>query len=203
MAVVRLPEYGAAVEVTRALRAGGIVVLEFTLTGQGALEAISRSRADSGAGASGPEYWAVGAGTVLTGAEARDVIAAGAQFVVTPVVAPDVIEVCKAAGVPCLCGAQTATEALAAHTNGAEFVKVFPARLGGPSYIRDLLGPLPFLKIVPTGGIEASNARAYLDAGAVAVGSGSSLIPKTAVAAGDWGEITTRARELVQAVQTP
>jgi 2-dehydro-3-deoxyphosphogluconate aldolase/(4S)-4-hydroxy-2-oxoglutarate aldolase len=197
VAVVRLPEYGAAVEVTRALRAGGIVVLEFTLTGQGALDAISRSRADSGAGAS------VGAGTVLTGAEARDVIAAGAQFVVTPVVAPEVIEVCIAAGVPCLCGAQTATEALAAHTNGAEFVKVFPARLGGPAFIRDLLGPLPFLKIVPTGGIEASNARAYLDAGAVAVGSGSSLIPKAAVAAGDWGEITTRARELVQAVQTP
>ena len=195
MAVVRLPEYGAAVEVMRALNAGGIAVLEFTLTGQGALDAIRRCRVESGPGVS------VGAGTVLTGAEARDVIAAGAQFVVTPVVAPDVIEACQAAGVPCICGAQTATEALTAHTHGSEFVKVFPARLGGPTFIRDLLGPLPFLKIVPTGGIEASNARAYLDAGAVAVGSGSSLIPKAAVAAGDWAEITARARALVAAVQ--
>jgi len=195
VAVVRLPEYGAAVEVMRALNAGGVAVLEFTLTGQGALDAIRRCRAESG-----PEI-SVGAGTVLTGAEARDVIAAGAQFVVTPVVAPDVIEACQAAGVPCICGAQTATEALTAHTHGAEFVKVFPARLGGPAFIRDLLGPLPFLKIVPTGGIEASNARAYLEAGAVAVGSGSSLIPKAAVAAGDWGEITARARALVEAVQ--
>ena len=85
--------------------------------------------------------------------------------------------------------------------NRAAAVQVFPARLGGPAFIRDLLGPLPFLKIVPTGGIEADNARAYLDAGAVAVGSGSSLIPKAAVAAGDWGEITRWARALVEAVQ--
>jgi 2-dehydro-3-deoxyphosphogluconate aldolase/(4S)-4-hydroxy-2-oxoglutarate aldolase len=200
VAVVRLPDYGAAVEVAQALAAGGIAALEFTLTGQGALDAIARARAASEAAGYSGAAASVGAGTVLTGAQARDVVAAGAQFVVTPVVAPEVIAACAAAGVPCLCGAQTATEALAAHNAGAEFVKIFPARLGGPAFIRDLLGPLPFLKLVPTGGIEAGNARAYLEAGAVAVGSGSSLIPIAAVAAGDWDEITRRARALVQAV---
>jgi 2-dehydro-3-deoxyphosphogluconate aldolase/(4S)-4-hydroxy-2-oxoglutarate aldolase len=95
----------------------------------------------------------------------------------------------------------TPTEALTAHEAGADMVKLFPARFGGPQYLRDILAPLPFLKIVPTGGVGAENARAYIDAGAVAVGIGGSLITAKDVAAENWDRITASARAVVDAVK--
>jgi 2-dehydro-3-deoxyphosphogluconate aldolase/(4S)-4-hydroxy-2-oxoglutarate aldolase len=194
VAIIRLEQYDRAVEIARALLEGGISVLEFTLTGAGAHEAISATRAALG------DAIHVGVGSVTEPTAAREAISAGAQFVVTPVLRPLVIEACRALSTPILCGALTPTELLTAHEAGADMVKFFPARLGGPAYLRDVLAPLPQLRLVPTGGISAENARAYLDAGAVAVGMGGNLVPAQAVAQGDWARITAAARECATAV---
>ncbi len=194
IAIVRLPEYSRAIEVARALLAGGISVLEFTLTGQGAAEAIERTRAALGAQA------LVGAGTVLQTSEVAQVAAAGAQFVVTPVLKLSVIEACHAHNLPILCGALTPSEIQSAYEAGAAMVKVFPARQMGPQYIRDILAPLPHVRLVPTGGIHAGNLHDYLAAGAAAVGLGGNLVSEAAVSAGDWEQITRQARACVDAV---
>lgn len=195
IAIVRLKDYNQALEVARALMAGGISVIEFTLTGRGAIEAIARTRAELGSNV------LVGAGTVLTRNQVAEVATAGAQFVVTPVLSLPVIEASHAHNVPVICGALTPSEIQTAHEAGAEMVKVFPARQVGPHYLRDILAPLPHLRLVPTGGIDAHNAADYLKAGAVAVGIGGSLVAEQAVAAGDWGRITQQARLCVNAVQ--
>ena len=195
VAIVRLERYDRAVEIARALLDGGISVVEFTLTGAGAYDAIAATRAALGDAAH------IGVGTVLNVDAAEAAIGAGAQFVVTPTMSPAVIRACVARGTPILSGALTPTEALAAHEAGADMVKLFPARFGGPQYLRDILAPLPFLRIVPTGGVGAENARAYLDAGAVAVGIGGSLISAQAVAQSDWPKIAAGARAVVEAVR--
>jgi len=195
VAIVRLERYDRAVEITRALLAGGISVVEFTLTGAGAYAAIAATRAAL------DDQVQVGVGTVLNVDAATASIDAGAQFVVTPTTSAAVIRACVARGTPILSGALTPTEALTAHEAGASMVKLFPARFGGPQYLRDILAPLPFLQIVPTGGVGAENARAYIDAGAVAVGIGGSLITAQAVAQADWGRITAGARAVVEAVK--
>jgi len=195
VAIVRLERYDQAVEVARALLAGGISAIEFTLTGAGAHEAIAATRRAVG------DAGQIGVGTVLAPDAAEAAIAAGAQFVVTPAMRPNVIATCRALGTPILCGALTPTEALAAHEAGADMVKIFPARLGGPQYIRDILAPLPQLRLVPTGGVSAENARAFIDAGAAAVGIGGNLIAAQAVAQRDWARITAGARACVEAVK--
>ncbi len=193
LAVIRLDRYDRAVETAQALLRGGIPALEFSLTGAGAYEAIAAARA-----ALGDEGF-VGVGTVLQLDDVRRAVDVGAQFVVTPVMRTGIIDVCKANGVPVICGAFTPTEAVAAHEAGAELVKIFPARALGPQYIRDLLSPLPMLRLVPTGGIGPDNLRAYLDAGAAAVALGSELLPGEAVAREDWARITALARACVAA----
>jgi 2-dehydro-3-deoxyphosphogluconate aldolase/(4S)-4-hydroxy-2-oxoglutarate aldolase len=195
MAIVRLEYYDRALEVAQALLAGGIPVIEFTLTGRGAAEAIATTRAALG------DRALVGAGTVLHPGAVADVVSAGAQFVVTPVLRHTVIEACLARNVPIICGAFSPSEILEADEAGAAMVKVFPAREMGPQYVRDILAPLPHLRLVPTGGINLQNAGAYLQAGAVAVGIGGNLISEQAVAAGDWMQITRQAQEYVQAIQ--
>jgi len=194
VAIVRLERYDCAVDLGRALLAGGITALEFTLTGAGAHAAIAACREALGEAAQ------VGVGSVLAPGDATAAIDAGAQFVVTPTLRPAVIAACRERGTPILCGAFTPSEALDAHEAGADMVKIFPARLSGPQYIRDILAPLPFLKLVPTGGVGPENARAYLDAGAAAVGIGGNLVSAAAVAAGDWEKITAVARACVEAV---
>jgi 2-dehydro-3-deoxyphosphogluconate aldolase/(4S)-4-hydroxy-2-oxoglutarate aldolase len=194
VAIVRLERYDRAVEVARALLAGGISAIEFTLTGQGANQAVTACREALGDAAQ------IGVGTVLRPADAQSAIDAGAQFVVTPALRPLVIEACRARGVPILCGALTPSEALTAHEAGAEMVKIFPARAFGPAYVKDLLAPLPFLKLVPTGGVGAENARAFLAAGAAAVGIGGNLVAADAVAREDWERISATARACVKSV---
>lgn len=195
IAVVRLDDYARAVEVAQALVAGGVSVLEFTLTGAGALDAITATRRALG------EAACVGVGTVLEAEEAEAAILAGAQFAVTPAVRPAVIAVCVRQAIPIACGGFTATELLTAHEAGAELVKLFPAQLGGPRYLKDILAPLPFLKIVPTGGVSPDNARDYLAAGAVAVGIGGNLVSNKLVAAGAFDQITLGAQKCVAATR--
>jgi 2-dehydro-3-deoxyphosphogluconate aldolase/(4S)-4-hydroxy-2-oxoglutarate aldolase len=194
VAIIRLEEYGKAVEVAHALVAGGISALEFTLTGRGAIEAVSATRASLGSAA------CVGIGSVLHPDQAVAAIEAGAEFVVTPAVRSQVIAACVNRDVLVLSGGLTPTELLEAHEAGSRLVKLFPARQGGPTYMKDVLAPLPFLKLVPTGGVGPENARAYMDAGAAAVGIGGNLVPAAAVAANDFARITDAARACVAAV---
>jgi len=196
VAVVRLDDYDRAVDVARALVAGGITVLEFTLTGRGAFKAITATRQALG------DTACVGVGTVLKTEDVEAAIDAGAQFAVTPAVRRQVIATCLRRQTLILCGGFSPTELLEAYEAGAELVKVFPAEAGGPKFIKAVLAPMPFLKLVPTGGVSPENAREYLAAGAVAVGIGGNLVSNKLVAAGAFDQITTTAQACVAAVHT-
>ncbi|HQQ69060.1 MAG TPA: bifunctional 4-hydroxy-2-oxoglutarate aldolase/2-dehydro-3-deoxy-phosphogluconate aldolase [Alicycliphilus sp.] len=197
VAIVRLPAIDDAIALSRALLDGGVRVFEFTLTTPGATEAIAQVAHRLPEVAAGEA--AVGVGSVLSPEDAHSAIDAGASFVVSPVFKPDVVDVCALRETPIFPGAYTPTEIEAAWTAGAAAVKVFPSRGLGPGYIKDLREPMPFLKLMPTGGIDASNIAAYLNAGAVAVGVGSALVDRDIVARRDWAALTARARALVAA----
>jgi 2-dehydro-3-deoxyphosphogluconate aldolase / (4S)-4-hydroxy-2-oxoglutarate aldolase len=144
---------------------------------------------------------AVGAGTVLDRATLEEAAGRGAAFVVTPVVDEELIAACGELGLPSLPGAATATEVWRAHRAGAAAVKVFPAeQLGGPAYLRALRAPLGGIELVPTGGVDAADARAYLDAGAVALGVGSSVFDPAAMRDGDAAAIGRAAAAFVEAL---
>ena len=194
IAVVRLDDLSKAVPLTEALVAGGVRAVEFTFTNPAAGEAIAAASAALGSRA------LIGAGSVLDAETARVAILAGARFVVTPTVSLATIELCNRYGVATTIGALTPTEILTAWQAGATYVKVFPANLGGPRYLRDVLGPLPQLKLIPTGGVDVDNAGEFIRAGAVAVALGSNLVDSRSVAAEDWKTITARAQAIVDAV---
>lgn len=194
--VVRAPSAEMALDACRALVTGGIRVLEVTLTVPGAVDVIKKLRKELGARA------LVGAGTVLTEEAAQDCLSAGAQFVVTPGLNLKVIELCRKSGVSILPGALTPSEVITAWQAGADIVKIFPASaLGGPKYLRALRGPLPDVKLMPTGGVNLGTADAYLAAGAVALGVGSELVDAISLRSGRYDVIEQRAREYVSAVQ--
>ncbi len=197
VAIVRLPAIDDALALTRALMEGGVCVFEFTLTTPGATEAIAEVARQLPEVAAGEA--AVGVGSVLTPEDAHAAIDAGATFVVSPVFKPDVMDVCALRETPIFPGAYTPTEIEAAWTAGAAAVKVFPARNLGPGYIKDVREPMPFLKLMPTGGIDAGNIAAFLKAGAHAVGVGGALVDKEVVARRDWAALTARARALMGA----
>jgi len=195
IAIVRLSTADALDHVADALVAGGISVLEITLTTPGALGAIAAWRARFG-----PDVL-IGAGSVVDAAGARRSLDAGAQLLVSPVVQREVMEEADAAGVPVMPGAMTPTEIHGAHLLGADLVKVFPVRSLGPKYLADVLAPLPYIGLVPTGGVDAENAASFFAAGAVAVAVGGRLLDAASIKAQDWGAVTRRARALVEAVR--
>jgi 2-dehydro-3-deoxyphosphogluconate aldolase / (4S)-4-hydroxy-2-oxoglutarate aldolase len=188
VAVVRAERVADPALLAQTLAAAGIRAIEFTFTIPSVLEAIE---------AAAETEAVVGAGTVLTESQARDAIAAGARFVVSPACVPGLAEPCRTAGVPLFLGALSPTEVYRAVTAGATAVKLFPAALGGPEYLRHLRGPFPNIDFLPSGGIDEQNASAFLDAGALAVYAGSSLAPPELVAAGEHSEIARRARSFV------
>ena len=195
IAIVRLDSAEHFLNVARALKAGGISVIEFTLTTPGALEMLKQVGAHFGADA------LIGAGTVLDPETAQSAFLAGAQFIVTPTFNPATVEMCKRHGKPVAAGALTPTEMLNAWQAGADLVKVFPVHVvGGPEYVRAVLAPLPQLRLVPTGGVNADNAAAYLKAGAVSVAVGGGLADRNVVSRAEWHLITAEARRLVAAV---
>ncbi|MBA3450832.1 MAG: bifunctional 4-hydroxy-2-oxoglutarate aldolase/2-dehydro-3-deoxy-phosphogluconate aldolase [Chloroflexia bacterium] len=194
IAVVRLDDLSKAVPLTEALVAGGVRAVEFTFTNPAAAGAISAARDALG------QHALIGAGSVLDAETARIAILAGAAFVVTPTVSLPTIEICNRYGVATTIGALTPTEILTAWQAGATYVKVFPASLGGPRYLRDVHGPLPQVKLIPTGGVDLDNAGEFIRAGAVALALGGNLVDARSVANEDWDTITTRARALVAAV---
>ncbi|MEV8401533.1 bifunctional 4-hydroxy-2-oxoglutarate aldolase/2-dehydro-3-deoxy-phosphogluconate aldolase [Streptomyces niveus] len=188
VAIVRGDDPDAALRTVLALVDEGIALVEVSLSGRDALDVIARARAALGPGAP------LGAGTVLTAADAHAVHRAGADFVVTPAVCEGVTAA-RELGLPVLAGVMTPTEIVAALRAGACAVKIFPAaQAGGPAYLRALQGPFPDVPFVPVGGVDAAAARAYLDAGALAVGIGSPLVGDAASAKNGAGVDALRAR---------
>jgi len=196
IAVVRLPRAADLHRVAEALAAGGVRGIELTLTTPGALEAIRELGGPGGLGA----RCVIGAGTVLGPDAARQVMDAGARFVVSPVFAPDVVAACRERDVVVMPGAFTPTEILRAWDAGADVVKVFPSSILGPRYFRDVLAPLPHVRLTPTGGVTLENVGDWIEAGAAAVGVGGALVDPVLVAAGDWEALTARARDYVERV---
>jgi 2-dehydro-3-deoxyphosphogluconate aldolase/(4S)-4-hydroxy-2-oxoglutarate aldolase len=193
--VIRAPSPELALLASEAILAGGISVFEITMTVPDA-PAVIRALRTRLAGRA-----LIGAGTVLDAADARACIEAGAEFIVSPGFDPATIAAAHAAGIAAMPGALTPTEVIAAWKAGADVVKIFPASaLGGASYLKALKGPLPQIKLMPTGGVNLSTAKDFLAAGAVALGVGSELVDINAVKDGRADVLTERAKEFVAAV---
>lgn len=194
VAVIRLHDAEAGRDVALALADGGVTALEITMTVPNAVDLIAQLAATL------PPQVLIGAGTVLNAATAHAVIAAGAQFVVSPVLRLDVIEACHRDGVAAMPGCFSPTEILTASDAGADIVKVFPATALGPTFFKDVRGPLPHIKLMPTGGVSLENAGDWIRAGACAIGVGSALVDPAAVKARRFSDISVRARQFVAAV---
>src|SRR5262245_47902245 len=171
LGIVRFREDGDIWGTMTALAEGGIELVEVTIDTPGALAGVEHAAA---------EGRTVGVGTVLTGEQVRASAAAGASFVVSPGLAPEVIETAHELGLEAVPGVFTATEIMAAANAGARVMKLFPASSGGPSHLRALRGPFPATALVPTGGIRIDEIQAYLDAGATAIALGSELVGRDA-----------------------
>jgi 2-dehydro-3-deoxyphosphogluconate aldolase / (4S)-4-hydroxy-2-oxoglutarate aldolase len=191
VAVIRTTDGGKLRAIVDALAGGGIRALEVTMTVPRAVDLIREIARTL------PDGFLLGAGTVTNAETARQVIDAGAAFVVGPILRTDVIRACHARDVTAIPGCLSPTEMFAAHECGVDVVKVFPATSLGPQFIKDIRGPLPFLKMMPTGGVTIDNAADWLRAGAVAVGIGSALVDAAAVERGEFAAITANAERLV------
>ena len=195
VAVIRIKEPEKLRAVVDAIAEGGVRALEVTMTVPGAVELIRQLAPTL------PEGFVFGAGTVLDADTAARVIDAGAQFVVSPVFRRSVIEACHARGVPAMPGCFSPTEILDAWDAGADIVKVFPATALGPGFFKDVRGPLPQVKLMPTGGVTLDNAGDWIRAGAVAVGVGTALLDAKAIAAGDYAALRANAERIVANVR--
>jgi 2-dehydro-3-deoxyphosphogluconate aldolase / (4S)-4-hydroxy-2-oxoglutarate aldolase len=195
VAVIRTPRREDVLPVCEALLEGGVTALEITLTVPNAIKAVSETRERFGS------KIVLGAGTVTTGQLCRDAITAGAQFIVSPIMRPELVEISHAAGCPVMLGAYTPTEAQAAYEAGADFIKIFPADRLGATYIKALLAPLSHLRIVPTGGVDLETAPEFIKAGCAALGVGSSLLNPELIRNGDWKGLSRLAKAYVDVVK--
>jgi 2-dehydro-3-deoxyphosphogluconate aldolase/(4S)-4-hydroxy-2-oxoglutarate aldolase len=195
VAVVRLDGPEPMEAVARALLSGGVQIIEVALTTPGGIDLIAALRQRF------PEAM-IGAGTVLRVEEVDACVAAGAAFAVSPVTDPQVVDSARLADLLFSPGAYTPSEIHRAWALGVPIVKVFPAARVGPAYIKDVKAPMPFLRLMPTGGVDDRTAREFLAAGADVLGAGSWLIDKKAIARGDFAAIEERARALVQVVRS-
>ncbi len=187
--IVRLDDLSIAVDLAYALVAGGVHVIEFTLTNPDAVATITTVRDALGDDA------VIGAGSVISVEQVQAVADAGGEFIVSPVTKADVITKCVDLKIPTMPGALTPSEIQLAWELGADVVKVFPINHMNDTYLKDVLAPLPHLRLMPTGRVSLNNMKHYLDAGAFAVGIGSSLIDPTAIANRDWAMMTDIAKQ--------
>lgn len=194
IAIVRFDRSEELVEVARAVRAGGVRAIEFTMTTPNALDIIAQAVREFG------DEVLLGAGTVLDAETARAAILAGAEFIVAPTLNPKVIEVAHRYSKTVIPGAFTPTEILTAWECGADFVKVFPAEFGGPAYIKAVRAPLPQIRLIPVGGVSLETVEDFIRAGCAAVAVGSHLVKKSAIVARNFTELTELARQFVEAV---
>lgn len=195
VAILRFSDPGPLVEVVRALAEGGVTVAEVTFTVPNAVDVIREAKRQLG------DRVLLGAGTVLDPETARAALLAGAEFIVSPSINVEVIRLCRRYDKLVMPGAFTPTEIVTAWEAGADVVKVFPSEVLGPAYLKAIRGPLPQVKLMPTGGIDVTNAADYLKAGAVALGVGGKLVDPKLVAAGDFAKITALAKQYVEIVK--
>jgi 2-dehydro-3-deoxyphosphogluconate aldolase/(4S)-4-hydroxy-2-oxoglutarate aldolase len=195
--VVRAATGEDAARAVEAVCAGGISVVEITMTVPNAPAVVRQVVKERGSTA------LIGAGTVITAEQAEQCIDAGAQFLVSPGLSTAVLSVAKRHSILAIPGALTPTELMFAHENGAKIVKIFPCgSVGGAKYLKSLKGPFPNATLIPTGGVNASNAAEYIAAGAFALGIGGELVDAAALRSGNLAQITQAASELVKALQS-
>ena len=195
VAVIRLNDVAKLQNIISALAKGGIKALEITMTTPNAIGIISdlSQKLD--------DNFLLGAGTVLDADTAEKVIDAGAQFVVSPVLNADIISTTHEHDKVCIPGAFTPTEILAAWNFGADIVKIFPATALGPQFFKDIHGPLPDIKMTPTGGVSLENAAEFIKSGACFLGVGTALLDKKMIAENDWKGLTKRAKDFINEVK--
>ncbi len=189
IAVIRVDQPGDLVNVSKALLEGGVKFVEITMTVPNALKAIEETVEKLGSSIH------IGAGTVLAGLEASDAISAGASYIVSPILNQEIVGTCNDAEVAVMPGCMTPTEIYNAWSSGADVVKVFPAGVGGSRFFKDIKGPFPDIKIMPTGGVDLNNAGEFINAGACAVGVGAALVSKELIAKKQYKQITENARK--------
>ncbi len=193
VAVVRTSTRKGVIDAVRALKTGGVTCMEITMTipdGISVIEQLNREMPDI----------LIGAGTVLTPQTVEECVAAGAEFIVSPIFDTEVVSRTRELGKVVIPGALTPTEVVAAWNSGADLVKIFPVARVGPKYISDLKAPLPEIPLMPTGGINAENISDYIHAGADVVCAGSWLVDKEAIAAGDFDTLTKKAEQMLAAI---
>ena len=195
IAIMRAKSSDQLLAAAEAIRAGGVCAIEVTMTTPGALTVIAQATARR------DEAVLFGAGTVLDPESARAAILAGAQFIVAPNLNLGVIELCRRYSIPVFPGAYTPTEIVTAWQAGADMVKVFPASIGGPAFIKALKAPLPQVELVPVGGVEIENTADWIRAGSAAVGVGSALVDQKLLDAADFAALTDRGRRLIAEVK--
>ncbi len=195
VAIIRANSASELIEVAAAIKAGGVDIIEVTMTTPNALQVISDVSSTYG------DEVLVGVGSVLDAETARAAMLAGAEFVVSPVTKHDVIEICNRYSKVVMPGAFTPTEILTAWEGGADYVKVFPSSGVGPSYIKDIKAPMPHILLIPTGGVNVANAGEFIKAGASALGVGGALVNDKVISERCFDLLTETARKLVQAVQ--
>jgi 2-dehydro-3-deoxyphosphogluconate aldolase/(4S)-4-hydroxy-2-oxoglutarate aldolase len=195
VAVIRADRSDELMQVAHSLLEGGIVAMEVTMTTPGAVDVIKAVATEL------REKVIIGAGTVLDPETARAVILAGAEFVVSPTLSPATIALCRRYSKVVVPGAFTPTEILNAWEAGADIVKVFPATAVGPGYLKDIKGPLPQIRLSPTGGVSLDNAGEFIRCGACCIAVGGNLVSKKALANKDWTLITETARRFIEEVR--
>ncbi|AWO01157.1 2-dehydro-3-deoxyphosphogluconate aldolase [Chitinophaga alhagiae] len=195
IAIIRGVQPADVLLLAEAMYAGGIRLLEVTMNSLEPLAVIREVSAKMG------DKMIIGAGTVLDAAAARDAAAAGARFILSPILEPEVIKAARDLGMVSIPGAYTATEVYAAYKQGADMIKIFPAT--SPAYIKDIAAPLPKMHLLPTGGITPENIRDFRQAGAAGFGIGSALVnAKAAVTPAYLQQLTERSRQFIKAIQS-
>ena len=196
IAVIRMADANKLAKVVAAIQEGGVKAVEITMTTPGALEVIKILSKENIPGV------VIGAGTVLDPETAAAVIHAGADFVVSPILNKKMIRLCNRYGKLVAPGALTPTEILTAWERGADIVKIFPATSLGPKYFKDIKGPLPQVRLMPTGGVNLENAAEFIINGACCVGIGTALLDKKAIHASDWSVLTKKAERLIGLIRS-
>lgn len=194
-AVIRAQSDTQLMDIAKALIEGGVIGVEVTMSTPKAISGIGKLVDALG------DKCVVGVGTILDAGTCAEAIHAGAEFVVSPIMDVKIIETIRRLGKISMPGAYTPTEIFTAHSAGADVVKIYPGNMCGPAYVKDLLAPMPFLRLMPSGGVDVKNVGEWLKAGAVMVGAGSSLVTKDAMSKGDWGAIASMAKQFVDAVK--
>jgi 2-dehydro-3-deoxyphosphogluconate aldolase/(4S)-4-hydroxy-2-oxoglutarate aldolase len=194
VAVIRLHESSSALDVCKAVYDGGVSIIEITLTTPNAFQIIERLRKEL------PSDATIGAGSVLNARMCEDSIAAGAQFIVSPVFNAEAVQLSLGKNIPFYSGAFTPTEAYNAWQAGCEIIKIFPADVVGMDFFKAVKAPIPDILLMPTGGVSLTNAGDWIKAGACAVGVGSALVSKKMLEENDWNAIKANAKQLLNSI---